>query len=94
MKERRNEGKKEGMKKRRNEGKEEKDREHEEEELEATKTNHFLPFRPKISSLSTHLSRRPRGSQRENCLHGDVETRHVESLEHDFGGVFAILGRV
>lgn len=36
----------------------------------------------------------PACREREDSLHGDVETSAVEGLEHDLGGVLARLGRV
>ena len=32
--------------------------------------------------------------QRESSLHADEQTLYVESLEHDFGHLLAVLGRV
>mmetsp|Transcript_6067 Transcript_6067/g.13267 ORF Transcript_6067/g.13267 Transcript_6067/m.13267 type:complete len:357 (-) Transcript_6067:244-1314(-) len=42
----------------------------------------------------SHLLGRPRGAEREDGLHGDVQPLHVERLEHDLGGELAVLRRV
>lgn len=39
-------------------------------------------------------SRGPTGGESQHRLHGNVEPRYVECLEHDFGRILAILGRV
>lgn len=36
----------------------------------------------------------PACSEREHCLYSDIHARHVERLEHDFRGVFAVLWRI
>lgn len=41
-----------------------------------------------------HWSRSPTGGEGQHCLHRNVEPRYVECLEHDFGRVLAVLGRV
>mmetsp|Transcript_51115 Transcript_51115/g.84852 ORF Transcript_51115/g.84852 Transcript_51115/m.84852 type:complete len:212 (+) Transcript_51115:894-1529(+) len=38
--------------------------------------------------------RQSRGNQRQYRLYTNVETRHVERLKHDLGGVLSILGRI
>ena len=40
------------------------------------------------------LLRSPRGSQRKNSLNGNVETRHVEGLEHNLSSVLSVLRSV
>jgi len=40
------------------------------------------------------LFRSPRGSQSENSLHSNVETRDIEGLEHNLCGVLTVLGSV
>ena len=36
----------------------------------------------------------PAGGEGEDSLDGDVEAGHVETLEHDLGGVLSVLGGV
>ena len=40
------------------------------------------------------LSPGPGGRQAEDGLDSDVEARHIETLEHDLGGVLPVLGGV
>ena len=41
-----------------------------------------------------HVLRRPGRRQRQHGLDRNIQTRHVERLEHDLGRQFPVLGRV